>query len=323
MKGEKLMQDWKFLIQKEGDRLWQSPQDSSLEIEPGMYRIVAHSTYPNQEIEIRIVQEGIQADVFATTRHTQVRRTNSQGLLMVLPYTDLQPGEWEIRCTGDIMTELLGKPWQQSLQLSVMVNPREIVPTPTELLSQKIEPLLQENKAVNPTLSIVLEEDTIIRTLGETVEIGGRIVIDQTEELPLTCKLIYQLRRTQTGEKVFKVEYSLQNQELLNPFYHQLEILDEPPITFLLGEISLETAEGICLAKESFTISTDITLVETPGIDRQNRHLLVPKEVTVIPKPTLQTVTTNYSVLPPKLAKERRTQTKKLELPPIRLNSTK
>lgn len=336
--GREIMKDWEFLVQREGSRHWQAAQDSLLELEAGSYRILAQSPYPNQEIEVRIVQEPTTTEGIATSHQLQVRRSNAQGLLMVLPYTELQPGGWEIRCSGDIMAELLGEPWQKLLKLKVMANhtetensgddlpaspdsqPQEGLGELQQILPDQIDAPLEVNENPLPVFSITLEEDTFIRVPGEKVNIAGQIRMDPTqiEAIPAQSQLTYQLKRTQTGETVFQGEYPLTNHELLAPFDHTIEILDEPPITFLLGEVTLTTAEGICLARQSFSICTDTSGSASPETDIPPRYFTYAAQSSIAPKPIIQTVEINHSILPPKLPKERRTPPKKpLELPPI------
>jgi hypothetical protein len=318
------MQEWEFLIQQEGERTWQSSKESQLEITPGNYRIMAHTPYPNQEIEIRLTQEEIIEQTHTTTKNTQTRRTNAQGLLMVIPYTAFNPGTWEIRCSGDIMTELLGNPWQEVLQITIKAETTAAVldlplpPTPSvedyiqeleAILEQKIAPFLESQAEPQPSLEIVLVEDTFIRNRGENITITGKITgeLGEGTNLPNQSKIIYQLRRTQTGERILHQEYSLTQQECLESFSHTLELLDNPVITFLLGEVFWETATGVILAKQTFTISTDITSPEISAV-----------ESTPLPQalPTT-TISINHSILPPKISKNYSPR-KTVELPPIR-----
>jgi hypothetical protein len=314
------MQEWEFLIQQEGERTWQSSKKSQLEITPGNYRLMAHTPYPNQEIEIRLTQEEIIEETHTTTKNTQTRRTNAQGLLMVIPYTTFNPGTWEIRCSGDIMTELLGNSWQQVLQITIKTATK-ITPLPPSpsvqhylreleaILAQKIAPFLENQPEPQAPLEIVLGEDTFIRNCGENITITGKITGELGEgiNLPTQSKIIYQLRRTQTGERILHQEYPLSQQECLESFSHTLELLDNPPITFLLGEVFWETDSGTIQAKQTFTISTDIT-----------SPLTSKAELNPIPQvlPTT-TVSINHSILPPKITRNYAPR-KTVELPPIR-----
>ncbi|WAL62653.1 hypothetical protein [Thermocoleostomius sinensis] len=111
---------WEFLIQKEGDRSWLPLGSSKVEILEGRYRIVAHSERSNTPVEIRIIHDAT-AEI-PPIRRTQKRvsQTNNNGLVAILPFTRLLPGVWELRCTSDLMADMLGEGWQHSVQLQVL-----------------------------------------------------------------------------------------------------------------------------------------------------------------------------------------------------------
>ena len=114
------MEYWEFLLQKEGDRSWLPLESPNVEILEGRYRVVARSSYRNSNVEVRIVH---QATVeVPPKRRTQQRsnRTNADGLVVVIPYTTLNPGTWELVCSGDLLSELMGNAWKYSVQLHVV-----------------------------------------------------------------------------------------------------------------------------------------------------------------------------------------------------------
>lgn len=114
------MEFWEFLIQKEGDRSWLPLESPSVEILEGRYRVVARSNRASTATEIRVTH-------YATHETPPVRRvrkrstqTNPDGLIVIMPFTRLQPGLWELRCTGDVMAEMMGESWQYIVQLDVV-----------------------------------------------------------------------------------------------------------------------------------------------------------------------------------------------------------
>ena len=138
---------WEFLIQKEGDRSWLPLESSTVEILEGRYRIVARSSRSNTSVEIRVTHN-------ATTETPPIRRIqkrtsqiNPDGLLVIMPYTRLSPGTWELRCTGDLMTDIMGKGWQYAIQLDV--QPIEIDHPDWEEDWQE-EHLLADQRLVQP-----------------------------------------------------------------------------------------------------------------------------------------------------------------------------
>jgi hypothetical protein len=56
------------------------------------------------------------------SRSTQ---TNRDGLVVVIPFTRLQPGGWELLCRGDLMADMMGEGWQYSMRLQVVAQETE------------------------------------------------------------------------------------------------------------------------------------------------------------------------------------------------------
>ncbi|MGI0493161.1 hypothetical protein ACN4EG_15360 [Alkalinema pantanalense CENA528] len=117
---------WDFLLQQEGDRSWLPLESPDVEILEGRYRVLVRSTFKNADIELRITHEATEED--PPKRRTQRRhsRTNADGLMVVMPFTMLQPGVWELHCSSGLMTDLIGASCQYSVQLHVLPKESEI-----------------------------------------------------------------------------------------------------------------------------------------------------------------------------------------------------
>ncbi|ACC83860.1 hypothetical protein [Nostoc punctiforme] len=119
------MEHWQFLIQKQGARSWHILESPNLEILEGQYRVLARSSLSNTDVEVRVTHSSTQ-EVQPTRRiFKRSRRTNSEGLMAVIPFTYFDTGVWELRCTGDLMSDLLGKSWQYSVQIKVLSEEEE------------------------------------------------------------------------------------------------------------------------------------------------------------------------------------------------------
>ncbi|MDF5712938.1 MAG: hypothetical protein PUP93_03385 [Rhizonema sp. NSF051] len=116
------MEHWQFLIQKQGDRSWRLLESPNVEIMEGRYRIVARSNYISTDVEVRVTHYSIEEVPPKRRIQTRSRRTNTEGLMAVIPFTYLLPGIWDLRCNGDLMSDLLGKSWQYSVHLQVLSN---------------------------------------------------------------------------------------------------------------------------------------------------------------------------------------------------------
>lgn len=120
------MEKWQFLIQKQGERVWQPLESLNQEIPEGRYRIVARSHRLNTDVEIRVSHVSNAGNPLTQPPirrvHKRSRRTNHEGLLAVIPFTYFQPGLWEICCSGSLIADVMGTPWQQMITLKVKAN---------------------------------------------------------------------------------------------------------------------------------------------------------------------------------------------------------
>ncbi|HEY9648292.1 MAG TPA: hypothetical protein V6C88_18080, partial [Chroococcidiopsis sp.] len=116
---------WEFLIQKDGDRSWLPLESPDVEILEGRYRVVARSSRVNTPVEIRISHDAL--DEHPPKRRLQTRsgRTNRDGLVVVIPFTRLHPGIWDLRCTSDVMADMMGDGWQHGVKLQVVSHDRD------------------------------------------------------------------------------------------------------------------------------------------------------------------------------------------------------
>jgi hypothetical protein len=119
------MEHWQFLIQKQGARSWHILESPNLEILEGQYRVLARSSLSNTDVEVRVTHSSTQ-EVQPTRRiFKRSRRTNSEGLMAIIPFTYFDSGVWELRCNGDLMSDILGKSWQYSVQIKVLSEEEE------------------------------------------------------------------------------------------------------------------------------------------------------------------------------------------------------
>ncbi|NJL02329.1 MAG: hypothetical protein HC838_10990 [Spirulinaceae cyanobacterium RM2_2_10] len=128
------MESWEFLLQRKGTRTWlpiarqqgdRAISSRQLQVEAGTYRIVAQSCRANVEVEIRIVYQPLHG--LPPQRRTQKRRcrTSPDGLMVVIPFLELNPGRWELRCACELPTGPTGEPQRAVLQLDTLL-PRAI-----------------------------------------------------------------------------------------------------------------------------------------------------------------------------------------------------
>ncbi len=114
------MQEWKFLVQKDGDRAWLPLDSPDVEILEGRYRIVARFAQADTEVNIRICHLAIAEEPPKRRFQKRSSRTNAGGLMVVVPYTYLSPGIWEFSCfSPDPISDLMGDTLHHSVRLQV------------------------------------------------------------------------------------------------------------------------------------------------------------------------------------------------------------
>jgi hypothetical protein len=158
------MENWQFLIQKQGDHNWRTLESPNLKILADNYRVLARSYLNNMDVDVRVTYISTQEVPPKRRILKRSRRTNSEGLMAVIPFTHFKPGIWELRCSGDIMLEMLGKSWQHTLL--IQVSPPE--PSPQSLTQLAEESDLASN--ADTQVSIVMNHGTPVWFKGETTE---------------------------------------------------------------------------------------------------------------------------------------------------------
>lgn len=158
------MKNWQFLIQKQGDHTWRTLELSNLKLFAGNYRVLARSDLSNTDVEVRVTHVSTQENPPKRRILKRLRRTNAEGLMAVIPFTHFKPGIWELRCSGDVMSDMLGQSWQHTLTIEVL--PSETTPQPPNKVSEPSDLPSQIDTEVN----IVMNHGTPIWLKGETTE---------------------------------------------------------------------------------------------------------------------------------------------------------
>jgi hypothetical protein len=90
------MSYWEFLIQRENDRAWRPLTSRNLQILEGNYRIIANTSVTNSTVRTQVFHQTNEQPPQLSQNRSQ--STSNEGLLVVLPFTHLQPGTWHLNC---------------------------------------------------------------------------------------------------------------------------------------------------------------------------------------------------------------------------------
>jgi hypothetical protein len=198
------MEYWEFLLQKEGDRSWRPIKSPKFKIEAGRYRVVAHSSCTNTDVEICVMHECTEEDPPKRRFQKRSRRTNPEGLMVVIPFTYLKPGSWELRCCGDIMSDLLGKSWKKAVRLEVLPKASEVLQVP-ESIAPVTDTTQAELVANSPSNHLSEKENQELRESKEITNLNGSEASQQDIAEPspvssLAQKTFPTLQQTTTSD---------------------------------------------------------------------------------------------------------------------------
>ena len=248
------MELWEFLLQKEGEVSWFPVKIPNLQLEEGNYQIYAKSSRINTDVEIRVAFSN--ASQSSLTKY--YRRSNKQGLMLILPLTYLYPGVWELLCRGDLVSDLFGESWQVTLVLQVgakqLTEPLLETPAQPFLIADQLDKItpqpevltaetVKEKKSTENPIKLSLSQDSYVMDPDNSVEISGTVDSEEQEFFKkdsFAGTLYYQLRDPQTGEILLNVKQDLAVETLPLSFSCTLEIPDKWRTCLILGEVILE-----------------------------------------------------------------------------------
>jgi hypothetical protein len=133
------MADWEFLIQREGDRGWRPIETGNLQLMAGKYRIVASSNLPHTLIQTRITHQTLGETVPKRRSRSISQTSNARGLVVIIPFTQLQSGIWQFVCSGLDETQTA---WHRILKLRVL--PRTDSPSPARVATPHAEEVVAD-----------------------------------------------------------------------------------------------------------------------------------------------------------------------------------
>ncbi|MEG4015758.1 MULTISPECIES: hypothetical protein [unclassified Microcoleus] len=229
------MKKLEFLLQKEGDRAWLPLETADVEILEGKYRVVARIQHPNTDIEIRVTYTSFEGVVPQRKVQSRSARTNPEGLVVIIPYTRLKPGMWELSCLPDPRSTP-AKPWQYGVQLEVLPAESETseplpptidtsepatIPSDSQIAAPVDRPATQPPAPPQPPkiyqfpnpqttpppppqppvkleLELILDRETFVTQLGRPLVISGKIDISQPPQT--TRKKATLISESQTEE---------------------------------------------------------------------------------------------------------------------------
>ncbi|WP_310410705.1 hypothetical protein [Chamaesiphon sp. OTE_8_metabat_110] len=156
------MTDWKFLIQRQGDRGWRPIETGNLQLMEGKYRIVATSQLSETPIQLRITHQTSDLPTPQRRSRSCQQTSTASGVVVILPFTHLQAGIWQFVCSGSDDSQAA---WHRILKLRVLI--RTPAPTPIQIAPPTVQtapaapiqppqpPVAQPAKTLSPTAPLL------------------------------------------------------------------------------------------------------------------------------------------------------------------------
>lgn len=281
------MEYWEFLLQKEGDQAWLPLESSQVEVLEGRYRIMVHTSHHQVPVQIRISQLLQGQD--GSKRRVLKRQgaINENGLMVVIPFTWLQVGTWQINCTVLSEDEPPVEARQYAVQLQVLSHDNlseddwitdpwtEDVPPPPAADKLSESALAAVFRSIDRALAETITDEETQASRGLALSSQYRIELAQSalvanqgaltvmgkvsmsvENFPESAVIALRLSDPQSGQ-----ELMTRQQSIFQPSAFAIPISLPPNLTtrLLLGEVALVTHTERVLAVQRFTVTVDLS----------------------------------------------------------------
>ncbi|MBM0743454.1 hypothetical protein JOY44_17865 [Phormidium sp. CLA17] len=288
------MEEWKFLVQKDGDRSWLPLDSPDVEILEGRYRIVARFAQANTEVHIRICHLAIAEDPPKRRLQKRFSQTNANGLMVVVPYTYLSPGIWDFSCfSPDPMSHLMGDTLHHSIRLQVFAPVLdqgedwdwdgdesndvdveiESTSSPETRSSGMENNEIEPNNVEESALLEVAEAPTTPEIVALNVEIAQALGLSMDRLVAMTEQLSHQLieevfREFGTVPSASQAELRLGANEPMPELAIEQDLEPQPPTT--LGQVDARAVQ-IILEQEAFQASVGQSVTVAGRLMLQDR----------------------------------------------------
>ncbi|MEM6838364.1 MAG: hypothetical protein AAF609_16090 [Cyanobacteria bacterium P01_C01_bin.120] len=286
---------WEFLLQKEGDHDWLPLETAHVEISEGRYRIIAHTSYCDTDVNIRLSRLLTEQMPPRKKSLKRIGTTNPSGLMVVIPFTHLTPGHWTVTCSAHGEA---ADAWEFGVQLQVLAiesgseyweTERDEAVLAEQLTSQASTVTIDDGFQAMPPASaasewsgqgpqaaasftpqtaiadlplrLQLQHQALVAQNNAPLTLPGQVTtFSQVEGLVGEGTLAMQLRNPETGTVVHQTTQALSIAKLPSRFELSITPPATPNTRLLVGELSLWTAANPpqVLAIQGFTITLNL-----------------------------------------------------------------
>jgi|GEM_PF-2862478 len=286
------MEQWDFLIQREGDRVWLPLREGQTRLTPGRYRVVARTSVTEAVTEVCVRYEP-QSDSGGTGQfYRTTRQTDEDGTILVLPATDLNAGLWSLSCSmAALRRDRPDDPPQGQVRLRVeaAVDLPDSPPSASPLPEPPEPPVAPIPNDLSPTgepdrpdqrpdldLQLQLAQDNYRLPDRDPLVLSGRIDCHSGDSGILSgLHLRIRLREPQSLHVVAALQRLLPPQEAPLEFSYPVTIPDSCQSRLILGEVVLCDAVPTVLAKQSFVVTAGLEMLLSELADGQIDRSLI------------------------------------------------
>lgn len=291
------MEYWEFLLQQEGDQSWLPLDTAQVEILEGRYRIMVHSSEAHAAVTVQISQTLGDRGPAKRRSLSRTGQTNGEGLMVVLPFTRLAAGTWDIHCSGQAPNPTGEAPldWAYAIQLRVLpqgagedgdwfadegslTTVTSPGPCPGLPVDQAVEPSLdlsQVGEAID-RFQAQLGAGTLVDDWGYRLSLSQTALVGQAGQvIPLVGQvsaggsvaplaLVVRLINPETATPVGLTSFEWTAPSLPAALNLAVTLPTSPTTRLLLGELVLvgEVDQGlVVLALQRFTVTVDLSLL--------------------------------------------------------------
>lgn len=286
------MEQWDFLIQREGDRVWLPLGEGQTRLTPGRYRVVARTSVTDAVTEVCVRYEP-QSEAGGTGQfYRTTRQTDEDGTILVLPATDLSAGLWSLSCSmAALRRDRPDDPPQGQVRLWVEAPAVDLPDSPpaaspvTEPPQPPVGPIAKDTAPTEEPqigdrqdldLRLQLAQDNYRLPDREPLVLSGRVDCLSGNSGTLSgLHLRIRLREPQSLHVVAALQRLLPRQAAPLEFSYPVTIPESCQSRLILGEVVLCDAVPTVLAKQSFVVTAGLETLLNELADGQIDRSLI------------------------------------------------
>ncbi len=292
---------WEFLLQQEGDYDWLPLESPVVEVLEGRYCLMARSQSANTSIKIQVAFEDEEAGDAKGLHsgHTAgggvgrswERMTDPEGLLLILPFTYLKPGQWKTCCR---IVDQVTDPIVHEMCLEVMATESNVKEPWSDLdlysaelsASQRVQDQFEDEdladlSPLSEDLTTPEIDPTFILIYGGSSASEKQIEVEQPVEIHEPAEIEELVKIEQSSEAEERVEVDQRDETEVSAIAPiPVEPVREPEQPRWFGELGLELFDLVKNPHyfQPFPFTAHMDWVNPPQLSDRDRTVIDPED---------------------------------------------